>query len=177
MVAADEYFTLTPDELREVARFAVAAAEQVLPLVERDLPDDPRPRAAVDAARVFADGADRSRLQRTTATAAHRAAKEATSAAGHDAAMAAGDAAASAYLHPYARADQVAHILRSTAHAACAVDVAGGGARAAEEVLADAVSRATPTLLDVLRRYPPAPTGRTPVARVMADLDARLRAR
>ncbi|WP_349307591.1 putative immunity protein [Rhodococcus sp. H29-C3] len=68
-------FTLTMDELRVVARFAAYSAETVLPDFEAELPNDPRPRAAL----TFANGAPRTNLQRTTAFAAHRASKEATS--------------------------------------------------------------------------------------------------
>ena len=79
--------------------------------------------------------------------------------------MAAGDAAAAAYLHPIARATQVGHILRAATHAALALD----------GDLGPALRRATPELVDVLRRYPPAPSGRTPVALLMQQLDATLR--
>ena len=61
------------DELRAVAAYAVACAAPAL-LFERAHPDDPRPAAALDAARAFAEGAPRSRLQRTAAANAHRAA-------------------------------------------------------------------------------------------------------
>ncbi|MCR1784540.1 hypothetical protein KVF89_18500 [Nocardioides carbamazepini] len=43
-------FELTPDKLREVARFAQAAAQPVLSVFEDACPDDPLPRAALDAA-------------------------------------------------------------------------------------------------------------------------------
>ncbi|WP_306319598.1 MULTISPECIES: putative immunity protein [unclassified Streptomyces] len=70
-------FDLTMDELRAVARYAAQSAEQALPVFEAAVPDDPRTRAAVDAAWDFVGGAKRSRLQRVTALDAHRAAKEA----------------------------------------------------------------------------------------------------
>ena len=69
-------FDLTTDELRVVARFAVQSAEEVLPLFEHADPKDHRPRAAVEAAWIFANGAARTKLQRLTALEAHRAAKE-----------------------------------------------------------------------------------------------------
>ncbi|WP_157805127.1 hypothetical protein [Mumia flava] len=89
--------SLTTDELRAVTRYATEDAEAVLRVFENDRPDDPRPREAVDA---------------------HRAAKETTVASATHASHGAGDAAAAAYLHPLARATQVAHILRASAHAA-----------------------------------------------------------
>ncbi|NUR79864.1 MAG: NAD(+)--rifampin ADP-ribosyltransferase, partial [Dermatophilaceae bacterium] len=72
-------FVLTADELRAVTAYAVGCAEPMLVIFQRAHPDDPRPRAALEAARAFVEGAPRSNLQRTTATAAHRAAKEAKS--------------------------------------------------------------------------------------------------
>lgn len=176
-VDADPALTieLSMDELREVVRYAVGNAEVVLPVLERVASDDPRPRAAIHAARAFAQGAARSNLQRSTATAAHRAAKEAGSSAARHAAMAAGDAAASAYLHPLARATQVGHILRSAAHAAMAVELAGGDPAGA--TIEAAARRAGPVVVAVLRRYPPAPGGGNQVAVLMSRLDAILRSR
>lgn len=116
-------FSLTNEDLREVAAFAASAAAEVLPIFEAQIPGDDRPRQAVDAALTVAQGAPRSRLQRVTAPAAHRAAKEAPTQAVFHAAMAAGDAAASAYLHPLADVAQVNHILRSAAHAARAKEL------------------------------------------------------
>lgn len=110
-VDPDLYFDLSMDELREVTRFALAPAEQVTGLLGARV--DPRIQAALEAARLFAAGQRRSKLQRTTALDAHRAAREATDDVARHAAAAAGDAAGSAYLHPFAKADQVGHILRS----------------------------------------------------------------
>ena len=173
-----DYFELTMEELREVARFAVQSAEEVLDVFDEATPGDPRPGAAIGAAWEFADGARRSKLQRVTALDAHRAAREAPSEAAKHAAHAAGDAAAAAYLHPFAKADQVGHILRSSAHAACAAELlAGGDPLVGPELVGRAASRATPGLVDVLRRYPPAPTGKSRVAALMTLLDDTLRSR
>ena len=169
-------FELTTDELRAVAGFASACAEPALVIFRRERPDDPRPAAALDAARAFAEGAPRSRLQRTASADAHRAAREApTPAAGH-AATAAGDAAAAAYLHPLAKATQVRHILGSAAHAARAAELArGDDPVVAEYVVVAAAARAQPVVVDVLTRYPRAPKGRTRVAVLMERLDGLLR--
>lgn len=92
------------------------------------------------------------------------------------AARAAGDAAAAAYLHPIAKATQVGHILRATACAARIAELdAGGDPAAGETVLEQARRRAEPTLIAVLRRYPPAPAGKNRVAHLMSSLDASLR--
>jgi len=87
-------FVVTTDELRAVAAYAVACAEPALVIFEKVHPDDPRPAAALEAARVFAEGAPRSRLQRTAAADAHRAARDAATEPARHAASAAGDAAA-----------------------------------------------------------------------------------
>ncbi|NYE38317.1 hypothetical protein F4692_003465 [Nocardioides cavernae] len=146
----------------------------MLPVFERAHPDDVRPRAALDAARVFVAGAARSRLQRVTSLDAHRAAREATDEAARLAARACGDAASAAYLHPIARATQVGHVLRATASEARIAELLAGEAAAAE-VLASASSRAGAVVRDVLSRYPAAPAGRSRVARLMSELDASLR--
>lgn len=169
-------FDLTMDELRVVARYCVESAEQVLPVFEAARPGDTRPRAAVDAAWTFVHGARRTTLQRTTALDAHRAAKEAATEAAGLTARAAGDAAAAVYLHPIAKATQVGHILRA---AACSARVAELNAGGDPDVGLDAIERtrqrATPVLIDVLRRYPPAPVGTSRVAQLMTILDASLR--
>lgn len=175
-VAAGD-FELKLDELRAVARYAAECAQGVLPLFEDVHPEDPRPRAAIDAAWTFGDGGARTNLQRVTALDAHRAAKEATTDAARYAASAAGDAAAAAYLHALAKATQVGHILRAAANAAHAAELsAANDPHSASALIEAARSRATPTVIDVLRRYPRAPTGTTRVAHLMTALDDSLRA-
>ncbi|MGW8483359.1 putative immunity protein [Microbacterium sp. NPDC055903] len=169
-------FVLTDGELREVVTYAVEAAQDVLGVVELARPGDARPRDAVAAALDFVRGAPRNNRQRVTARDAHRAAKESMDEAVACAAQAAGDAAAAAYLHPIAKATQVGHILRAAANAARVAELQAGDDPVAGAASIDrAVERASPLLVDVLCRYPRAPQGRSPVARLMADLDARLR--
>ena len=116
-------------------------------------------------------------MQRLTALDAHRAAKGAGSEAARLAARSAGDAAAAAYLHPISRATQVGHILRAAASAARIAELeAGDDPAVGETVIEQARRRATPTLVAVLSRYPPAPTGKNRVAQLMSKLDASLRA-
>jgi rifampin ADP-ribosylating transferase len=170
------HIELTMDELRAVTGYAVACAEPALVIFHKACPDDGRPSAAQDAARVFVEGAPRSRLQRTAAADAHRAAKDATTEAARHAADAAGAAAAAAYLHPLANATQVRHILGSAAHAARAAELArGDDPVVAEYVVTAAAQRATPVVLDVLSRYPRAPKGRSRVAVLMQRVDSLLR--
>ncbi len=77
---------------RRQAGYAAACARPALAIFERDRPDGRRPRAAVDAAQAFAEGAQRTRALRDSAWAAQRAAQEARDAgqaAASDAARAA----------------------------------------------------------------------------------------
>jgi hypothetical protein len=164
-------FALTVDELRIVARYAARSAQDVLPVFEDAVPDDPRPRAALDAAWEFVNGARRTKLQRVTSLDAHRAAKEAPAEAARLAARASGDAAAAAYLHPIAKATQVGHILRAAACAARIAELdAGGDPAVGMELIERARARATPALVDVLRRYPPAASGRGRLSHATAQV-------
>lgn len=170
-------FELTMDELRVVARFAAESAQDVLGLFEIANPKDRRPREAIDAALIFANGAARSKLQRVTAVDAHQAAKEVHNDAARHAARGAGDAASAAYLHPLADASQVGHILRATANAARAAELSTiSDPAVGDERVADACRRATSVLLDVLSRYPEALAGKSRVAQLMKSLDSSLRA-
>jgi hypothetical protein len=167
---------LSMQDLRVVARYAAECAQKALAIFEEHSPGDRRPRVAVEAARTFAEGAERTKLQRTSALAAHKAAQEATSDAAREAARAAGLAAAAAYLHPLAKATQVKHILGAAAHTAYAAELAGGGdQRVGAEHIEQARQRATPALVAVLRRYPAAPSGGNRVAQLMHALDTVLR--
>ncbi|TQL67260.1 hypothetical protein FB381_1134 [Nocardioides albertanoniae] len=169
-------FELTTDELRVVARYVAETAAEVLPVFETACPDDPRPRAALEAAWEFVGGSRRTKLQRVTSLDAHRAAAEAPSEAARLAARSAGDAGSAAYLHPIAKATQVGHILRAPASVARIAELeAPGDPGAASASLNRAVERADRVLVDVLLRYPDAPAGKSRVAELMSMLDARLR--
>lgn len=169
-------FELTMDELRAVARFVATSAQTVLPVFEDAHPDDPRPRAAIDAAWKFANGAARTKLQRVASLDAHRAARESASEVARLAARSAGDAAAAAYLHPLAQATQVGHILRAAASVARIAELKAAGDQAAgARAIKDARQLATPTVIAVLSRYPVGPAGKNRVSQLMATLDASLR--
>src|SRR3954447_6387783 len=75
---ADDATTLelSRTELRAVAGYAVACARPALAIFERKRPDDPCPRAAIDAAQAFAEGAERTKALRDCAWSAQRAAQE-----------------------------------------------------------------------------------------------------
>lgn len=169
-------FELTVEDLRAVTAYAVSCAAATLSIVGADMPGDPRPVAAMDAARLFAEGGTRSNLQRAAAADAHRAGREAPTEAASHAATATGDAAAAAYLHPVAKSTQVRHILGAAAHAARAAELArGDDAVVAEYMLYGAARRMTPIVREVLERYPRAPAGRTRVAVLMKRLDSLIR--
>ncbi|MGY1704626.1 putative immunity protein [Geodermatophilus sp. SYSU D00697] len=177
MTAVVGDFELTMDELRVVARFVAESAEGLLPVFEDAVPGDGRPRAAVDAAWEFVHGARRTRLQRVASVDAHRAAREAGTEVARLAARSAGDAASAAYLHPIAQAGQVGHILRAAVSAARVAEVTAGDDPAVGDALIEqARQRATPVLVDVLRRYPPARAADHRLGQLMSTLDAALRA-
>lgn len=156
--------------------YAVSCARAMLNIVAADMPGDPRPAAAMAAARLFAGGGARSNLLRTAAVDAHRAGREAPTLAASHAAIATGDAAAAAYLRPLARSSQVRHILGAAAHAARAAELArGDDPVVAEYMLHGAARRMTPTVRAVLERYPRAPAGRTRVAVLMQRVDSLVR--
>lgn len=170
---------LSRSELREIAGYAVACARPALAIFERERPDDPRPRAAIDAAQSFAQGAERTKALRDSAWAAHRAAQEARDAgqaAASDAARAALAAASAAFLHPRAKATQVKHILGSAAHVARAFELcAGDDPTVGADHIVQSRLLAHPVVVDVLRRYLAAPCGGGRVGELIRQLDASLR--
>nr|WP_308258556.1 exonuclease SbcC [Saccharothrix obliqua] len=169
---------LGKQDLREVTSFAAGCAEVVLDVFAAERPEDPRPAAAVGAAWEFARGGERGKVLRDVAWAALKAAKEVDGPAAREAAWAAMAAAGAAYLHPLAKATQVKHILGAAAHAARAVElVAGGDPSVGSGQLALAARRATPGVVDVLRRYPAAPGGGGRVGALIRELDEVLRRR
>ncbi|WP_346728807.1 putative immunity protein [Leucobacter manosquensis] len=163
------------DELRAVVRFASDCARELLPDFEAVAPADTRPREAIDAALMFADGAPRSNLQRTAAFASHRAAKGVSEETARLAALACGDAAAAAYLHPIAKASQVGHILRAAACAARVAELRTGTTDG--DTVRILVDRAAPPLPEILRRYPAVSPGGSRVSQLMSALDSAIRNR
>ncbi|WP_378732712.1 putative immunity protein [Nocardia brasiliensis] len=93
--------TLDSGDHTALALWAAACAEHVLPLFERDRPDDVRPAAAVAAARAWARGELTMPEARDAAFAAHDAARETNDAAAY-AARSAGHAAATAHVAGHA---------------------------------------------------------------------------
>jgi hypothetical protein len=169
---------LSKQDLREVTAFAAGCAEVALDIFEADQPDDSRPRDAIGAAWEFARGAERGKSLRDMAWAALKAAKGADTAAAREAAWAAMTAASAAYLHPLAKATQVKHILGAAAFAARAAElVAGDDRTVGVHHVEQAAGRATPVVVDVLKRFPAAPGGGGRVGELIRMLDADLRHR
>ena len=68
------------------------------------------------------------------------------------------------------------HILRGLASAARIAElVAVDNPEVGDVFIERAKNHATPVLIDVLRRYPIAPTGKNRVAHLMSTLDSKLR--
>jgi hypothetical protein len=131
---------------------------------------------AIDAAWQVINGAKR-RLRRVASLDAHRAAAEAAFGATCPAARCAGDVASAAYLHPIAQSGQVGHIVRAAASAARVTELGAGNDPAlGEGSIERARARASPVVIDVLCRYPPARLGNDRVARLMVTLDPASRA-
>ena len=167
---------LSTQDLREVTAFAAGCAQGVLEIFEADQPDDPRPRNAIDAAWAFAQGGERRKSLRDAAWAALRAARDADAAAAREAALAAMAAAGAAYLHPLARATQVKHVVGAGAYAARAAELVAGDDRSVgADHVEQAARRASPSVVDVLKRFPTAPDGGGRVGELIRMLDAALR--
>ncbi|MFD7153142.1 putative immunity protein [Kribbella sp. NPDC059898] len=161
---------LSLDELRQLSLWTAECAERALPLV-----DDPRPRDAIAAVRAFASGGPRTKAIRTTAFAALKAAGELTDPAAEAAARAAVGAAGSAYLHPFAAATQVKHIVAAAQYAAYAEELTTGDPGAADAVVRWAVERAPDVVRDVLARYPDGTPGRSRLGELHRQIETALR--
>lgn len=164
------------EDLRAVAAYAAENAASVLAIFEAAHPSDTRARDAIAVARTFAEGGRRGKALRDAAWAALKAADQGDDAAADHAALAAMGACGAAYLHPLAHATQVRHILGAAAHAVHAAELAAGETPdAAADHLERAARLANPRVIDVLRRYPPAPPGGGRVGELLRALDRRLR--
>jgi len=95
--------TRSEEDRRELILWAVACAERVLPVFERERPEDGRPRAALETALQFARGEIRVGVARKAAVAAHAAAREASSPGATAAARACGEAVSVAHMAAHAR--------------------------------------------------------------------------
>ncbi|MEV4150636.1 putative immunity protein [Amycolatopsis sp. NPDC049691] len=159
---------LALDELRVLTGWAADCAARVLPLVP-----DPRPAAAIAAAREFASGGPRTRALRTAAWEALAASRTPDPAAAAAARAAVGVAGA-AYLHPLESPHQVKHIVGPAQQAALARELAGGSA---SDEVAWALSQAPREVSEILRKFPPGKPGKTRLGELHRQLEAALRGR
>jgi hypothetical protein len=140
--------TLSEDDRRVLAGWAADCAERTLALFESHAPGDTRPRAAIAGLRAFARGELRIGRLRALAAQAHAAAREVGDPAAVAAARAAGHAAAVAHMAAHARGvPAYAAVARSA--------VAPDNPTAFADEVRWAVSHASPTVREVLRRLPP----------------------
>ncbi|RBY74711.1 exonuclease SbcC [Blastococcus sp. TF02-09] len=167
---------LSMDELREIAGFAVECACRALLIFERHMPGDNRPREAIEAALAFSQGEKRSNALRACGIAAFKAAGSAATPAAAEAAKAATQTVGAAFLHPLAKAHQVAHILGAAAHAARAAELdADNNSQVGAAERDWAIQHAPATVSDILARYPAAPSGGGRTGELLRELDAALR--
>jgi hypothetical protein len=128
------------DVSHALRHFAADCAEHILPRFEEKYPNDARPRAAIQAARDFADGKIASAASAAALSAASAAALSATAGAAYYAASAASAAArsATAYAAYYAASAASAAALSAALAAASAAAsyyaARGGGAARAMEI-------------------------------------------
>ncbi|GAB2631032.1 putative immunity protein [Kribbella swartbergensis] len=146
---------LTDEERRAVTQYTVDCAERALPLFEAVAPGDTRPREAIEAARAYANGAERTRWQRSAAWAAQKAAGEVGDPAASAAARSALGAAGAPYLHDIDNPDQLKHVLASAVYLAQARELASGDPHLGDEEIRWAIDHASPVIRDVVRRWPP----------------------
>ena len=167
--------TLSDDDRRALALWTAACAERVLPLFEAKIPADPRPREAIEAARVFAQGGKRTAHLRALALAALAAAREADDPAVAAAARAAGHAAGVAYMHARYTRNQEKHALGPAAYAARARELAADGApHVADEEIRWAIEHASPAVRGIMRRLPVRSPGRGRLDALLYQLSAAL---
>ncbi|MEV6769189.1 putative immunity protein [Nocardia sp. NPDC051030] len=168
---------LSDEDRRLLTQWTADCAERVLPLFEAKAPADTRPRAAIEGARAFALDGKRTAEHRSLAWAAFAAAREVADPSATAAARAAHLSVATPYLHSLATPHQSKHILGSAVYAAQARELAAGNDPDAAEVeIRWAIEHASPTVREVLRRFPPRTPGRSPQVTLYYRLDAALRA-
>ena len=109
---------------KAIASWAADCAERVLPLFESAKPGDSRVKAAISAARRWANGKITMADARKAAVAAHAAARDAGTPLAREAARSAAHAAATAHIPGHAR---------NAANAAVKAVAAAGGDDVAEE--------------------------------------------
>ena len=171
-----KYFQLTIESLRALGSWCADCAEIALPVFEKNVASDPRPRAAIEGIRVFAAGGKRTAKLRTYAFAALSAAREAGNPAAASAAKAAGLAASSAYTHPLVDVQQTKHIVGPAAYAALALELdQAGNSKASDDVILRAIEHVTTEVRDILLHMPSRQPGKSRLDRLLYELDTGIR--
>lgn len=169
--------TLSMESLRALADWAANCAERSLEVYEAQSHGDARPRAAIESSRAFAGGEKRSSRLRTSAWAAHAAAREIGDLASASAAHAASMAAAIAYTHPLADVHQTKHIVGPAGYTALALELAhAGDSSVGNDAVQWAIERASPEVRAVLRQMPARTAGKSRLDAIFYALDAGIRA-
>ena len=169
------YFTLTLESLRALGNWAADCAERALPVYEKHVDADVRPRAAIEGIRVFAAGGRRTAQLRTLALSAFAAARETDNPAAAAAARAAGLAAASAYTHPLADVEQTRHIVGPATYAALALELETGDPSIGECEVRWAIEHVTPEAREILLQMPARQPGKSHLDMLLFELDAGIR--
>ncbi|MFJ1708366.1 putative immunity protein [Kitasatospora sp. NPDC088346] len=168
--------TISDEDRRILGLWAAARAERVLPLFETEAPDDPRPREALAALRLFTTTGRRTAQLRSAAWAAHRAAREVGDPAAAAAARAACYAAAAPFIHALASPHQAKHIHDPAVHAALARELSAGDDHGVgDEELGRAIADAPPAVRALLRQLPERRPGRSRSDVLRHRLDTALR--
>jgi hypothetical protein len=173
-----KYFTLTLESLRAIGSWTADCAERALPRFETHADSDPRPRAAIEGIREFANGGKRAARLRSLAMQAIAAAREIDDPAAAAAARAAGFAASSAYTHPLVDVQQTKHILGPAAYAALAFELDHAG----DQSLGDgevrwAIEHVTAEVREVLLQMPERKPGKGRLDQLLYELDKGVRGR
>ncbi len=173
-----KYFSLSLESLRALGGWAADCAERALPVYEKTVHSNSRPRAAIEGIRLFAGGGKRTAQLRSLALSAFSAAREADDPAAAAAARAAGLAASSAYTHPLADVQQTKHIVGPAAYAALALELnQRGDYSIVENEVIWAIEHVTPEVRAILLQMPAREIGRTRLENIMYQIDAGIRGR
>jgi len=176
MKEAKDYFPLAMEELQALGAWAAACALRSLSIYERIVPEDARPRKAIEGIVEFSRSGKRTQALRILAMDAYRASLGARDAAAKAAAMAASLAAASAYTHPFRDLRQAEHILGPAAYSALALELEGKG----DEDIGDgeikwAIEMVNAETAGLLGKMPPRKTGEKRIGKLLYDLDCGIR--
>jgi hypothetical protein len=173
--SAPKEIALSEEERRLISLWAANCAERVLGLFETKAPPDTRPRMALEGVRAFALGGKRTGQLRSLVWAALAAAREVGDPAATAAARAAAVAAGTPYIHALATPHQSKHILGPAMYQVQARQLEMDDPSVGDEEIHWAIKHASPTVREVLRRFPVRSPGRSRLDAILYQLDTGLR--